>query len=99
MRNPSTTSATISQNKNTYVEVPGLLCQLSPDDLNILLNSLSLRDEKDGSSQLRVEHIQAQYPVNIVDMTDHSDGARVGSMIQQFVGIALEEHSPNADSD
>lgn len=63
------------------MEEPGLLCQLGLDDLNILLNSLSLRDEKDGSGQLRVEHIQAQYPVNIAGMTDHTDGARVGSMI------------------
>lgn len=63
------------------MEGPGLLCQLSLDDLNVLLNSLSLWDEKEGSSQLRVEHIQAQYSVNIVDMTDHSDGAQLGSMI------------------
>ncbi|OAQ69979.1 nitrate assimilation regulatory protein nirA [Pochonia chlamydosporia 170] len=91
----------VDQGKNYYIpytlfEV--IKRQLSPDDVNKLLGFLDVRESGYGSSRLRTEHIQAQYPVNILDMADHPDKKRLGNMIREFADMALEVQSPGATS-
>ena len=68
--------------------------QLHAEDVTTLLGLLDTRDAVPASSQLRTEHIQAQYPINILDMTNHPEQNRLGNMIKNFSTIALEAQSP-----
>lgn len=87
----------VDQGKNYYIpytlfEV--IRRQVSPDDVDRLLSFLDIRESREGSSRLRTDHIQAQYPVNILDMADHPDQKRLGNMIREFADMALEAQSP-----
>lgn len=73
---------------STLFEV--LRSQMSPDDVTTLLSFLDLPNRNSVSSRLRIEHIQAEYPVNIVDMTDHPEKRRLGKMIKDFASLNVE---------
>lgn len=60
--------------------------------------SLTCGRAPDGSSRLRADHIQAQYPVDTVDMTDHPDKKRLGNMIQELSQTAIQAQSPGDEN-
>lgn len=68
---------------------------LSGDDVRTLLRFINQQPSygETASSRLRTDHVQAQYPVNIVDMTKHPEQKRLGNMIREFSTLALEAHS------
>ncbi|KAM0737811.1 hypothetical protein ACQRIT_007815 [Beauveria bassiana] len=71
---------------------------LTADDTRTLQRFLSppISFGETASGRLRADHIQAQYPVNIVDMTRHPEQKRLGNMIRDFSALAVELQSPQA---
>ncbi|KAJ4199930.1 hypothetical protein NW767_007910 [Fusarium falciforme] len=73
--------------------------QMSPEHVTILLSFVDLPNRNIISSRLRTEHVQAEYPVNIVDMTDHPDKKRLGKMIEEFTSLNVEERPRGGGSE
>ncbi|KAI9686064.1 MAG: hypothetical protein M1822_004047 [Bathelium mastoideum] len=50
-------------------------------------------------NQMRSKHVRAQWPLNIVRITDHPDDQRLGALIKQYSDLSMEAHSSGAESD
>lgn len=68
---------------------------MNPEDVNSLYKWINVRQENDAAGQLRVKHVQAQYPVNLVNMIEHPEKERLGDLIKKYADLALEAHSPS----
>ena len=63
------------------------------EDVDILNKWINIRQEDDGVSEVRANHARAQYPVNLVSMSDHIDKQRLGDVIKMYANLALETQS------
>lgn len=71
---------------------------MGQEDLDALDQHVTAWGGDSASNDVRAAHVKAQYPVNIVRMTDYSDSNRLGNMIRQYSDMALDENlaSPEA---
>ncbi|KAH0531151.1 hypothetical protein TsFJ059_000019 [Trichoderma semiorbis] len=73
--------------------------QMGSDDLNALQSLTTACNEDVGTPQIRARHVQAQYPVNIVNMTDYPQNQRLGSLIKEYSELAIVEAASPSTSD
>ncbi|KAJ9419209.1 hypothetical protein QL093DRAFT_2355976 [Fusarium oxysporum] len=73
--------------------------QMSPEDVITLLSFLNLPNRNSLFARIRTKHIQAEYPVDIVDMTHHLDKNRLGNMIEDFKSLNVEAPSHESESE
>ncbi|KAL6808365.1 nitrate assimilation regulatory protein nirA [Trichoderma camerunense] len=73
--------------------------QMGSDDLNALQSLTTACNEDFGTPQIRARHVQAQYPVNIVNMTDYPQNQRLGSLIKEYSELAIVEAASPSTSD
>lgn len=71
-----------------------LLEQMSARDLDVLYTLTNIRKESVGVSKERAKHVQAQYPVNVVNMISHPEKERISDLIKHYAGLAIEAQSP-----
>lgn len=69
--------------------------QMNSADVDSLYKWMSVHHDDNTASQLRMNHVQAQYPINIANMTEHPEKQRLGDLIQKYADLALEAHSPS----
>ncbi|KAJ4268994.1 hypothetical protein NW762_003066 [Fusarium torreyae] len=50
-------------------------------------------------NSVRRKHVQAQWPVNIVKITDHPEDRRLGALIKKYSDLSIEANSPKPESD
>ena len=67
--------------------------EMSTEDVDTLYKWINIRREDDEASKVRAKHVLAQYPVNLVNMTDHPEKQRLGEVIKKYANLALETHS------
>ena len=67
--------------------------EMSTEDVDTLYKWINIRREDDGASKVRAKHVLAQYPVNLVNMTEHPEKQRLGDVIKKYASLALETHS------
>jgi hypothetical protein len=73
--------------------------QMKSEDVDVLCRFVHRQRDKLLSGPLRARYVHAQYPVNIVDMTEHPDDKRLGSLIQEYANLAIEERSTSSGSE
>lgn len=81
-----------------YTVLQAIQHNMSPQDLNTLATFLNFKTEDRGTAYSRTKHVQTQYPVNIVNITDHPDQRRLGNIIQEFSEMALEASATSSDT-
>ncbi|KAF2096473.1 nitrate assimilation regulatory protein nirA [Rhizodiscina lignyota] len=69
------------------------------EDLELLYKSVNLRKENTGWDKLRAKHVQAQYPCNILSITDFREEQRLSNLIKEYADLALGDQSPGRESD
>jgi hypothetical protein len=82
------------QARNYYMPFTVLhlvLKNMTPQDLDILYTLANVRRESVGMSQERAKHVQALYPIEVVSMVNHPEKKRMGDLIREYAGLALEE--------
>ncbi|KAF1737343.1 Nitrogen assimilation transcription factor nirA [Beauveria bassiana] len=68
-----------------------LQSQMAPEDLDIVSQYCTSRSEQPTVQQARAEHVKAQYPLNIVNMSDVPEEQRLGNMIKQYEELAIQQ--------
>ncbi|KAK4450362.1 nitrate assimilation regulatory protein nirA [Podospora aff. communis PSN243] len=74
-----------------YTVLHLVLKNMAPQDLDILYTLANVRRESVGMSQERAKHVQALYPIEVVSMVNHPEKKRMGELIREYAGLALEE--------
>ncbi|KAK0653055.1 nitrate assimilation regulatory protein nirA [Cercophora newfieldiana] len=75
-----------------------VLKNMAPQDQDILYTLANVRRESVGMSQERAKHVQALYPIEVVSMVNHPEKKRMGDLIREYAGLALEERESLAGS-
>ncbi|PMB70555.1 Nitrogen assimilation transcription factor nirA [Beauveria bassiana] len=70
-----------------------LQSQMAPEDLDIVSQYCTSHSEQPTVQQARAEHVKAQYPLNIVNMSDVPEEQRLGNMIKQYEELAIQQVS------
>ncbi|KAM3464906.1 hypothetical protein NHJ6243_001972 [Beauveria neobassiana] len=68
-----------------------LQSQMAPEDLDIVSQYCTSHSEQPTVQQARAEHVKAQYPLNIVNMSDVPEEQRLGNMIKQQEELAIQQ--------
>ena len=55
--------------------------EMSTEDVDTLHKWMNIRREDEGASQMRAKHVQAQYPVNLVNTTEHPEKQRLDAVV------------------
>lgn len=71
--------------------------QMSEEDTALLHQFMTSWKEDGNLKQVRARHVQAQYPCDIVKITNYPDSKRLGNLIKQYADLAISEaQSPSA---
>ncbi|SCO92559.1 uncharacterized protein FRV6_16687 [Fusarium oxysporum] len=71
--------------------------EMSEEDTALLHQFITSWKEDVISKQVRAKHVQAQYPCDIVKITNYPDSKRLGNLIKQYADLAISEgQSPMA---
>lgn len=68
--------------------------QMNAQDISTLLSVLGTQDIEVGSKRWSAEHMQAEYPINIVDIAQHPEQRRLSNMIQEYSEKARYAQQP-----
>lgn len=72
--------------------------QMNGGDVSTLLSLLGTQGIEVGSKLSSAKHMQAEYPINIVDMAEHPEQRRLGNMIEEYSRQARDAQLPQASS-
>jgi hypothetical protein len=75
------------QGKNyylTYILFRVLAKEMDPADVSIMQTFLSLRRDDGEADQLRMKHVHAQYPANIVRLGDDPESQRLCNLVEDL---------------
>jgi len=75
-----------------------VLNKMAPEDVDILYTLANVRRTSLGMSQEHAKHVQGLYPVEVVSMVNHPEKSRMGDLIREYAGLALEERSSAEES-
>jgi len=73
--------------------------QASSEDAELMLKFVHVRKEESEAWQLRSRHVQSQFPVNIIQITEDPENKRLSNMIKQYADMALESASQMSSSE
>lgn len=73
--------------------------EMDTENVDILYKWMNVRQDDDATSQVRARHVQAQYPVNTINVTDHPERQRLGDVIKKYAELALKTQSSSAVSE
>ncbi|KAF4340441.1 nitrate assimilation regulatory nirA [Fusarium beomiforme] len=65
--------------------------EMSEEDKALLHQFMTSLKEDVISRQVRAKHVQAQYPCDIIKITDYPESKRLGNLIKQYVNLAISE--------
>jgi hypothetical protein len=66
-----------------------LLNKMSASDRDILCALANVRKESTAMSKERARHVQAQYPVGLVNLMNHPEKELMGNLIKQYTGLEI----------
>ena len=66
-----------------------LLGKMSASDRDILCTLASVRKESTAMSKERARHVQAQYPVGLINLVNHPEKELMGNLIKQYTGLEI----------
>ncbi|KAH9903958.1 nitrate assimilation regulatory protein nirA [Xylariomycetidae sp. FL2044] len=67
--------------------------QMSPEDVEDLYRSMGIPHRNGKVAARRARYAKAQYPINIVKITDHPDSLRLENLAKEYHTLAIEEIS------
>ena len=69
--------------------------EMSEADADALYKWINVRrdDDTDATSHGRAKHVQAQYPVGLVNLADDPEKQRLGNIIKKYADLAMDTHS------
>jgi len=67
--------------------------RMSSEDAELMWKFVDVKREESEAQQLCAKHVQSQFPVNIVKITEDPDTQRLTNMIKQYTDMMLESTS------
>ncbi|RFN54940.1 nitrate assimilation regulatory protein nira [Fusarium flagelliforme] len=73
--------------------------EMSEEDTALLYQFMTSWKDDGVSKQVRAKHVQAQYPCDIVKITNYPDSKRLGNLIKQYADLAISEAQSPTNSE
>lgn len=73
--------------------------EMTDDDLDVLHRFVTLNNDDLDSHMLRTKHIRAQYPVDIIKMTENHDVRRLSNLIERYSDMRLDSSERSLSSE
>lgn len=85
------------QGKNYYAPLPLLqlvLSRLGESDQSLLHTLVDVGQESANVARQRPRHGRAQFSVAVISIINHPEKVRLGGLVKQYAGLAIEQQSP-----